>query len=72
MAKQTGCGPKCLILKLLAIVLMALGLWVGITGIMMQLALIPFTRVILWYLGAFLLFCIAKHLKMMACGMCKV
>ncbi|MCX6708800.1 MAG: hypothetical protein NTW67_04115 [Candidatus Woesearchaeota archaeon] len=51
---------------------MALGLWVGITGIMMQLGMIPFTRVILWYLGAFLLFCIAKHMKMMACGMCKV
>ena len=71
MAKNM-CGPKCLIMKLLAIILMALGLWVGITGIMMQLAMMPFTRVILWYLGGFLLFCIAKHFKMKACGTCSI
>lgn len=70
MAKEM-CGPKCLIMKLLAIILMALGLWVGITGIMQQLAMVPFTKVMLWYLGGFLLFCIAKHLKMKSCGMCK-
>lgn len=64
------CGPKCLVLGLIAAVLAAGGLWMLVGGIKMQWAMMPWTNVLLWYTGGMLLWCIAKMAKMKCCGMC--
>ena len=71
MCPPSQCGPKCLILGLIAAVLAAGGLWMLVGGVMMQWSGLPWTNVLLWYVGGFLLWCIAKCAKMKACPMCK-
>ncbi|MBW2969500.1 hypothetical protein KY319_00045 [Candidatus Woesearchaeota archaeon] len=73
MAKKTGCGLRCLIMKLIAILLAGAGLYVIVSGIMRQWAgMFPFTHVFLWYAGGFLLWCLAKYFKMKACDTCSL
>ncbi len=73
MAKKVECSIKCLIMKLLAIVFGAAGLFVIVAGIMRQWsAMFPFTHVFLWYAGGMLLWCIAKYIKLKACDTCSI
>ncbi|PIN74765.1 hypothetical protein COV18_06100 [Candidatus Woesearchaeota archaeon CG10_big_fil_rev_8_21_14_0_10_37_12] len=66
-----ACGPKCIILVLIAILLTAGGLWMLVAGWQMQTAGFVWSQVTLWYAGGFLLWCIAKCIKMKACGKCR-
>ena len=65
------CGPRCIVMGLLAAVFAAAGLWMLVGGVMKQLSgLVPWTNIFLWYLGGFVLWCIAKVCKKKACGEC--
>ena len=65
------CGPKCIVLGIIAALLGAAGLWMLVSGVMMQSQMLPWSSVLLWYTGGFLLWCIAKMAKWKACPMCK-
>ncbi|RMD58458.1 hypothetical protein D6825_00855 [Candidatus Woesearchaeota archaeon] len=65
------CGPKCLLLGLISAVLMAAGLWLLVGGVMMQWSAMSWQKVLAWYSGGFVLWCIAKCAKMKACPSCK-
>ncbi len=67
---QGACGPKCMLMWLLAAVFLAGGLWMIVGGALMQYSRFPWTQVFLWYLGGFVLWAIAKRCKMKACAMC--
>ncbi len=75
MAKKDmmeGCGPKCIILGLLAAAFAAAGLWMVIGGIMKQWSgMMPWTNVWLWYFGGLILVMISKGCKFKTCMMCK-
>jgi len=64
------CGPKCIIMGLLGAVFAAAGLWLVVGGILMQVGRMPWTSIFLWYVGGFVLWCIAKGCKMKACPQC--
>lgn len=70
MCPQSQCGPKCLLLGLIAAVLAAGGLWMLVGGARMQWAGLPWKSVLVWYTGGFLLWYVAKCTKMKACGTC--
>ena len=64
-----SCGPKCIIMMLLAAVFGALGLWMIVGGVMKQLSgAVPWTSVAMWYAGGFILWCFAKCFKWKACA----
>ncbi len=72
MAKD-GCGPKCIILGLVSAAFMAGALWTIVGGIWKQWTMAaPMSNIFLWYFGGFILFCIAKCIKMKTCEMCRV
>ncbi len=59
------CGPRCLFMGLVAAALAAAGLWVIVEGVLKQMnPQMPWTTIVLWYFGGFLLWCIAKICKM--------
>jgi hypothetical protein len=79
MAKMKGdmmcpapvCGPKCIVMGLLAAAFAAGGLWMIVAAVLKQSSLMPTSNVLLWYFGGFVLWCIAKCMKMKACPMCR-
>lgn len=73
MAKTMSgqCGPKCIILGLIAAALAAGGLWLVVGGVMGQMKAMPMSSIFLWYFGGFVLWKIAKCLKMKMCSMCQ-
>ncbi len=72
MCMPGQCGPKCIILGLLAAAFGALGLFLVVGGVVKQMGMMPLGNVWLWYFGGFVLWCIAKMCKMKACPMCKM
>ena len=73
MMCPTGtCGPRCIILGLISAAFASAGLWLIVGAILKQAsAIMPWTNVFTWYFGGFILFGVAKCLKMKACGMCR-
>ncbi len=65
-----SCGPRCVLWGLIAVILAALGLWMLMSGIMKQWSMAPWTTASLWYLGGFILWCLAKCSKLKACDKC--
>ncbi len=75
MAKDMSmqCGPKCIVLGLIAAAFAAGGLWMIVAAIMKQWAgMMPWTNIFLWYFGGFILFSIGKMMKMKCCNFCRV
>lgn len=71
--KQTctmECGPKCMISGLLAAAFMAGALWMIVTAVLKQTVMYSTMHVLLWYFGGFLLFAIARYIKMKSCTIC--
>ncbi len=67
-----GCGPKCIMLGLLAAAFAAAGFWMVIGGIMKQWSgMAPMSNVFLWYFGGLILVMISKGCKFKSCSMCK-
>ena len=71
MCPTASCGPKCIVSGILSAVAAAAGLWVIVSGVMMQTQMMPWMNTLLWYAGGFLLMGVAKCIKMKACGMCR-
>ena len=65
------CGPMCLIMGLLASVIAAVGLCLVVGGIMMQWSVMSLKKVLAWYTGGLVLWCIAKCAKAKACPSCR-
>ncbi len=66
------CGPKCIIMGLIAAAFAAGGLWMLVGAVMKQWSgMMPWTNIFLWYFGGLILVCISKCIKMKACGMCR-
>ncbi len=75
MAKDmtAQCSPKCIVLGLVAAAFAAGGLWMIVAAVMKQMAgMMPTTNVFLWYFGGFILFAIAKMMKMKCCNFCRM
>ena len=70
MMMSGGCGPKCIVLGLIAAAFFAAGLWTLVSGFQMQSAGMTMGRTFLWYFGGFILWCIGKCVKRKSCGMC--
>lgn len=71
MCAQSSCGPRCIISGVLAAAAAAAGLWMLVAGVMMQSGGQPLLNNILWYAGGFLLWGVAKCIKMKACSVCR-
>ena len=79
MAKQSAmmcgpgtCGPKCIVAGLFSAAFGAAALWVLVSALMRQWSgMAPMSNVFLWYFGGLVLVCVAKCIKMKACGMCR-
>ena len=67
------CGPKCIVMGLIAAAFAAGGLWMAVGAIMKQWSgMIPWSNIFLWYFGAFILFSIGRMMKMKCCGFCRM
>jgi len=67
------CGPKCIIMGLIAAAFGAGGLWMIIAAIIKQWSgMMPTSNVFLWYFGGLILIAIAKMCKMKGCGFCRM
>jgi hypothetical protein len=67
------CSPKCIVLGLVAAAFAAGGLWMVVAAIINQWnRLAPTSNIFLWYFGGFVLFAIAKMMKMKCCNFCRM
>ncbi len=77
MMKVMGGGPTCkctpggLVWLVLGVIVLALGFWAVIKGLMLQWSgSMDWMRIAFWYAVGFLVICVGKVLKCKACPMC--
>jgi len=71
MTCPTGqCGPKCIVMGLLAAAAAAFGLFLLVGGVMKQWSGMPWSAAWTWYFGGFVLMCVKCCLKKKACMQC--
>ena len=70
-ACSTECGPHCLFAGVFGSVALAVGLFLLVGGIMIQVESANLWNSCLWYLGGFLLMGLGKHIMKKACPSCR-
>jgi hypothetical protein len=68
--KVNQCGPHCFAAGLFGSVFLAIGLFLLVGGIMIQVEGSGLWNAGLWYLGGFLLMMVGKHIFIKACVKC--
>ncbi|MBW3019325.1 hypothetical protein KY329_04030 [Candidatus Woesearchaeota archaeon] len=70
-ACPTDCGPHCFLAGVFGSVAAAIGLFLLVGGIMMQVEGASLWNSGLWYLGGFFLMLVGKHIIKKACPSCR-
>ena len=71
VCKTDHCGPHCFAAGLFGSVFLAIGLFLLVGGIMLQVEGANLWNAGLWYLGGFLLMMVGKHIFLKACIRCR-